>query len=57
MIESYIVIIGDQAETQQCYGPFADLDAAFAWTRAIEIDDSRVSAYQILAPDYYVEVK
>lgn len=48
--EAYVAIIGDQCETQTCYGPFADLDALFAWTRAEGIADERVSFYRIAEP-------
>jgi hypothetical protein len=45
----YIVIIGDQCETETCYGPFVDLDAVFVWTRSIGVEDGRVSTYRIAA--------
>ena len=49
--EQYVAIIGDQSETQECTGPFADLDALFAWTQSQGVADERVSFYKIVAPE------
>ena len=48
--EQYVAVIGDQCETQKCWGPFADPGALFAWTQSQGIADERVSVYEIHAP-------
>ena len=46
-----IIIIGDQSETQTCYGPFSTWAEAGEWAADRGIDESRVSYYDIVAPD------
>lgn len=48
--EQYVAIIGDQSETQTCHGPFAELDALFAWAGEAGYERERVSFYRITAP-------
>lgn len=52
----YVAVIGDQSETQICYGPFDGTDPLIDWTRSVGVEDGRVSFYEITNPAVAPEV-